>query len=79
MLFRSPDVEDEPRDRNLKEKPIKARDHMCDSVRYLLMRLPDDPNNLKTSSHRPPERYIMGEDEDELDLKGDKNNFLSYI
>jgi phage terminase large subunit len=62
--------------KNLKENPIKANDHACDALRYLLMRLPDDPDNLKTSSHKPPDRYIMEEDEDGYGKKGD---FLSYI
>ena len=76
LNYQYPDVEDNPKDGNLKEKPIKARDHSCDSLRYLLMRLPDDPNNLKTSSHKPPERYIIGEDEEDL---GQYRDFLSYV
>ena len=79
LNYKFPDVEDENPNKNLKENPVKAHDHAADALRYMLMRLPDDPDNLKTSSHRPPDRYIIGEDEEEDDLKGDKNNFLSYI
>jgi phage terminase large subunit len=74
--YQYPDVEMEAKDKNLKEKPIKANDHAADALRYMLMRLPDDPNNLKTSSHKPPDRYIIEEDEDNTGKKGD---FLSYI
>jgi len=77
--YKYPDQTTDDTDKNLKENPVKANDHAADALRYMLMRLPDDPNNLKTSSHKPPERYIMGIDEEEDDLKGDKTNFLSYI
>lgn len=76
LNYQYPDVEEEQRDKNLKEKPIKAKDHSCDSARYLLMRLPDDPNNLKTSSYKPPDRYIINEYEEE---EGQNRDFLSYI
>jgi hypothetical protein len=62
--------------KNLKENPVKSNDHAVDALRYLLMRLPDNPENLKTSSFKPPERYIIGEDEEDT---GQKGNFLSYI
>jgi phage terminase large subunit len=74
--YKFPELTTEQQDSNLKEKPIKANDHAADALRYMLMRLPDDPNNLKTSSYNPPKRYIMDEDEDETGTKGD---FLSYI
>ena len=74
--YQYPDVEENPTNKNLKEKPIKANDHAADALRYLLMRLPDDPENLKTSSYKPPERYII---EEENDQNGNKQDFLSYI
>lgn len=77
--YKYPDQTTDDADKNLKENPIKANDHACDALRYLLMRLPDDPENLKNSSHNPPKRYIIEEDEEDDGLKGDKNNFLSYI
>jgi len=74
--YQYPDVEMEAKDKNLKEKPIKSHDHAADALRYLLMRLPDDPNNLKTSSYKPPDRYIINEYEEE---EGQNRDFLSYI
>ena len=74
--YRFPDLEMDSQEKNLKENPIKANDHAADALRYLLMRLPDDPENLKTSSHNPPNRYIIDEDGEETDQKRD---FLSYI
>lgn len=77
--YQYPDVEAEAKDKNLKEKPIKSHDHAADALRYLLMRLPDDPDRLKNSSHKPPDRYIIGEDEDENGEEIGKKGFLSYI
>lgn len=74
--YKFPDVSMDTEGKNLKENPVKANDHACDALRYLLMRLPDNPENLKTSSYKPPDRYIMREDEEEAGQKGD---FLSYI
>lgn len=74
--YQYPDVEMEAKDKNLKEKPIKANDHAADALRYMLMRLPDDPENLKNSSYNTPKRYIIDEEEDNIGQKGD---FLSYI
>lgn len=74
--YQYPDVEENPKDKDLKEKPIKHNDHAADALRYMLMRLPDDPENLKNSSYNPPKRYIIEEDEDNT---GKKGNFLSYI
>lgn len=76
LNYQYPDVEENPTDKPVKEKPIKHADHTCDALRYMLMRLPDDPNNLKNSSHRPPDRYIMEEDEED---SGKNRDFLSYI
>jgi PBSX family phage terminase large subunit len=63
-------------EKNLDEKPIKHNDHAMDALRYALMRLPDDPELLKTVAKEPPKRYIEEEEEYEYDQKG---NFLSYI
>lgn len=76
LSYQYPDVELNPTDKPLKENPIKANDHAADALRYMLMRLPDDPNNLKNSSHNPPNRYIMEEDEED---SGRNKGFLSYI
>jgi hypothetical protein len=74
--YKFPDQSMDSEGKNLKENPVKSNDHAVDALRYLLMRLPDNPENLKTSSFKPPERYIIGEDEEDT---GQKGNFLSYI
>lgn len=43
--------------KNLDEKPVKAHDHAMDSIRYGFMRLPDDPDLLKTMAYEPPKVY----------------------
>lgn len=45
---------------NRDERPVKANDHGCDSTRYGFMRLPDDPDNLKTLAFEPNRRYNQG-------------------
>jgi len=63
-------------DKNLDEKPIKRNDHAMDALRYALMRLPDDPELLKTVAKEPPKRYNWEEEEFEYTQKGD---FLNYV
>ena len=63
-------------EKNLDEKPVKHNDHAMDALRYALMRLPDDPELLKTVAKEPPKRYIEEEEEYQYDQKGD---FLSYV
>lgn len=48
---------DEVDNKNLDEKPVKAHDHGMDSIRYGFMRLPDDPDLLKTLAFEPDKRY----------------------
>lgn len=79
LNYQYPDVEDNPTDKPVKENPIKSADHSCDALRYALMRLPDDPNNLKNNSHQPPDRYIIDEDEEDSGDSGRIRDFLSYI
>jgi PBSX family phage terminase large subunit len=74
--YQYPDVEAEGKDKPLKEKPIKHNDHAADALRYLLMRLPDDPENLKNNSYNTPKRYIIEDEEDNI---GKHRDFLSYV
>lgn len=74
--YKFPELTTEQQEQNLKEKPIKANDHAADALRYLLMRLPDDPENLKNNSYNMPKRYIIEEDTDD---SGQNRDFLSYI
>lgn len=52
-----PEVDMDNAEENADEKPIKARDHLLDSLRYMIARLPDDPEMLKNKAYTPPERY----------------------
>lgn len=47
-------------DKNLDEKPIKNHDHSVDALRYMMMRLPDDADMLKTLAFETPNRYNKG-------------------
>lgn len=44
-------------EKNPDEKPVKFNDHACDALRYMMMRLPDDPDLLHSDSFNPPKRY----------------------
>lgn len=76
LNYQYPDVEENPKDKEIKEKPLKVNDHAADALRYLLMRLPDDPENLKNSSYNTPKRYIIEDSEEDSALNKD---FLSFI
>lgn len=67
-------------DKNLDEKPVKKDEHSCDALRYLMMRLPDDPDELKNDAFSPPKRYST-KTNDEFDYEDDYakgDDFLSY-
>jgi PBSX family phage terminase large subunit len=66
-------------EKNLDEKPLKRNDHMMDALRYALMRLPDDPDLLKTVGKEPPKRYNKVENDDFEEENDEKSDFLSYI
>lgn len=77
--YKFPELTTDGADKNLKENPIKANDHAADALRYLLMRLPDDPENLKNNSYNTPKRYIIEDEEDENTRNRGNDSFLSYI
>jgi hypothetical protein len=52
-----PETDIDNADENLDEKPVKNNDHACDGLRYLIARLPDDPQMLKLSAYEPPKSY----------------------
>lgn len=52
-----PETDIDNADENLDENPVKENDHLCDALRYMMARLPDDPELLKGRSYSPPERY----------------------
>lgn len=66
--------------KNPDEKPVKKDDHSMDSVRYGFMRLPDDPNMLKTVGYSPPmdySDYYLDDDDDEYEEYSE--NYLNYV
>lgn len=76
--YKWPEVTMDNLNENRPEKPIKANDHACDSVRYGFMRLPDDPDRLKTKAYEPDYSAYSAEDfEDEDDIPTYKS-WLEY-
>jgi hypothetical protein len=57
LQYTYPEVDIDNADENLDEKPEKKNDHLCDALRYMIARLPDDPEHLKLSSYNPPKSY----------------------
>ena len=57
LQYTYPEVDIDNADENLDEKPEKKNDHLCDALRYMIARLPDDPEMLKMSSYSPPKSY----------------------
>lgn len=55
--YKFPELSMDDANENLDERPIKANDHAMDSIRYGFMRLPDDPELLKTLSYEAPLVY----------------------
>jgi PBSX family phage terminase large subunit len=55
--YKFPELSLDDSDKNLDEKPIKAKDHSVDSLRYMLMTLPEDSNLLKLVAFEPKMTY----------------------
>jgi len=70
---------DDPK--NPDEKPVKKNDHAMDALRYALMKLPDDPELLKTVAADPPKRYnnVILHDQEEDFEEDFADDFLSYV
>lgn len=66
--------------KNPDEKPVKKDDHAMDSVRYGFVRLPDDPELLKTIASEPPKKYNKNDeyDEDDFEEYGSRD-YMSYV
>lgn len=79
LLYKYPEVDIDD-DKNLDEKPVKKDEHSCDALRYLCMRLPEDPDMLKGKSYETPTKYKPQEDDydDYRDYEKMKGDFLSY-
>lgn len=80
--YKFPEVTMDNVNENLDERPVKAKDHACDSARYGFMRLPDDPELLKTIAYNAPNRYTVVKSEYEDDYKDEydkEGDWLSYV
>jgi PBSX family phage terminase large subunit len=77
-----PEVDMDNAEENADEKPIKAQDHLMDALKYMVARLPDDPEHLKSASYTPPRSYSEYNNydtinyDDEIPEKFD--DFLAY-
>ena len=64
-------------------RPEKKNDHLMDALRYMIARLPDDPELLKTEAYEPPKSYSMYRNYDTIEYDDefydDKElDFLSF-
>lgn len=57
LQYTYPEVDIDNADENLDEKPEKKNDHLMDAMRYMIARLPDDPELLKLEAYSPPKSY----------------------
>jgi PBSX family phage terminase large subunit len=75
-----PETDIDNSDENRDEKPEKKNDHLCDAMRYMIARLPDDPETLKNSSYSPPKHYsdVVYHDTIEYDEE-EKEKFEDYL
>lgn len=78
LNYKFPELKTDNFAKNLNENPIKAHDHACDSLRYGMMRLPEDPDMLANDSYAPPRKARYEEIEDDY-MDFDKKSFLSYV
>lgn len=53
-----PELDMDNASENQDEKPIKANDHACDSLRYMIAKLPEEPDDLKGMSFEVPDRFV---------------------
>jgi hypothetical protein len=75
-----PEVDIDNADENLDEKPEKKNDHACDALRYMMARLPDDPELLKLSAFEPPKSYSDVHVYDTIDYDDDnKEQYDDYL
>lgn len=78
-----PEVDIDNAEENLDERPEKKNDHAMDALRYMIARLPDDPELLKTEAYEPPKSYSMYRNYDTIEYDDefydDKElDFLSF-
>lgn len=82
LQYTYPETDMDNADENQDEKPMKKNDHLCDCLRYIVARLPDDPEFLKNTSYSPPKDYsnLSVYDTIDIDEMDDERelDFLSY-
>lgn len=64
------------------EKPIKRADHMPDAIRYMFMRLPEDPDMLLAPHYDVPDRYTRADaavDLDDEEFEDMPEDYLAYV
>lgn len=71
-----PEVDIDNADETLDEKPVKMNDHAADGMRYMIARLPDDPELLKLMAHEPPKSYSAYSNYDTIEY--DEENHEMY-
>lgn len=83
LQYTYPETDIDNSDENRDEKPEKKNDHLCDALRYMIARLPDDPETLKGKSYEPPKSYSQYGNYDtieyeEMNTENTELDFLSY-
>jgi phage terminase large subunit len=78
-----PELDMDNAEENQDEKPIKANDHACDALRYMIARLPDDPELLKSASYTPPKSYSEYKNYDTIEYEEDNerssvDDYMAY-
>jgi hypothetical protein len=82
LQYTYPEVDIDNADENLDEKPEKKNDHLMDALRYMIARLPDDPEMLIGDHFSPPTSYhdvrVYDTIEYEEDNKAMYDDYLAY-
>lgn len=77
-----PEVDIDNAEENLDENPEKKNDHLCDALRYIIARLPDDPHALKNGAYEPPKSYSEYNNYDTIEYDDENperfDDFLAY-
>jgi PBSX family phage terminase large subunit len=74
-------------DKNPDEKPMKVNEHSCDATRYMMMKLPDDPELLKAGAYETPKytrsSFRKEENEwhwsDDMEERHKEGDWMSYV
>jgi PBSX family phage terminase large subunit len=83
ISYKYPELDMDNYHENQDEKPIKANDHAMDALRYMIARLPDDPELLKSASYTPPKSYSEYKNYDTIEYEEDNerssvDDYMAY-